>query len=146
MMARIRIFAWRTQLQQIAEPKCTDIEYSVQLVNEYTKSIQFILSIDSTTAALQRVYYRTLLNTKEYEEALDNYANTQEIFVLLLVAPILVNFSILLCPLGMHLSNGTHKTCLCDPKLANFVERCVVEKKHSLAVSERKYLDWNLTI
>ena len=120
------------KLQQIAEPKCTDIEYSVQLVNKETKNVQFILSIDSTTAALQRVYHRSLFTTNEYEEALDNYAYTQEISGLLLVAPILVNISILPCPLGMRLSNGTHKTCQCDPKLANFVERCVVENNTAL--------------
>ena len=128
-------------LQQITDLSCTDIEYSVHPVSDYTKTNEgLLLSTDSISASTQRVISQRNFFLDRYRTSVQRYLSEAEITNFILTAPVFIGIAILPCPLGMSLTNNTYKTCQCQPEISEFVESCAVINKM------RNQLDWSIPI
>ena len=115
------------KLQQITDLRCTDIEYSIHPVSENSKNNEgLLLSTDSISASTQRVIYQRHRFLDRYKTSVQRYLSEAEISTFILTAPVVVEITILPCPLGLSLSEGTYKTCQCRTEITEFVERCAV--------------------
>ena len=114
-------------LQQITGLTCTDIEYSVHPVSDYTGTNErLLLSTDSISASTQRVISRRKFFLALYTRSVQRYLSEAEITNFILTAPVFIGIAILPCPLGLSLTNDTYKTCQCQPEISEFVESCAV--------------------
>ncbi|XP_064405272.1 uncharacterized protein LOC135350422 isoform X1 [Halichondria panicea] len=124
--------------KNITDAECVDIEYSVHSVN---KNVIILLAIDRNAAAiLQEFYTDEYIFGKEYRAQIDQYNSSEEITSFLLAAPVLVNVTILPCPLGMVESNSSLSTCVCDQKLNEYVKDCIV--KNGSGLMKRNGTNW----
>ena len=127
------LFSPGEKLQQITDLRCTDIEYSIHPVSENSKNNEgLLLSTDSISASTQRVIYQRHRFLDRYKTSVQRYLSEAEISTFILTAPVVVEITILPCPLGLSLSEGTYKTCQCRTEITEFVERCAVIKNNGV--------------
>ncbi len=115
------LFSPREKLQQITDLRCTDIEYSIHPVSENTTNVELLLATDSISASMRRILYQKQYVLTEYRSSIKQYMQKNEITAQLIYAPVFIGLTILPCPLGMNLTEGT---CQCQQGLTKFVKNC----------------------
>lgn len=119
-------FGLGQETYEITSTMCEDRQYSIHSKSEQDQ-VQFLLSIDSDTASAHRTLLnnnRRVFNKRILGNSINTYHNRNIIGLELLTAPVIVDVTLLPCPLGFDLLGGPLYVCQCTEFLQDYVDLC----------------------
>ena len=120
---------------------CTTLEYSLHLKAKEIKAVAFLLSTSNLAAATQRALLDEQFTREKLTSFINDYFRTGIIEPNLLYAPVIVNVTILPCPLGFELAGeNADYVCHCENDLIDYTNDCTQE--NNTGVFYRHKTNW----